>query len=75
MEQSPYWKANRISNSQAITRLLWKQNVYYRIHKRLSLVHIPSQTNQNAQRLTSVISLHGKYLKSEAVSVSPNRPH
>jgi len=75
MEQSPYWKANRISAIQEITRLLWKQNVHYRIHKRPSLLHIFSQTNQNAQRLTSVRSLDGKYLKSEAVSVSPDPPH
>ena len=33
MEQNPSWDANRFSPSQEIPRILWNQNIYYRIHK------------------------------------------
>jgi hypothetical protein len=43
MEQSPFWEANSSSGNQEIPRILWKANVYYRIHKSPPPVAILSQ--------------------------------
>jgi hypothetical protein len=32
MEQRPFWETNSFSASQEILRILWNQEVHYRIH-------------------------------------------
>jgi hypothetical protein len=45
MEQRPSWEANSFSASQEIPRILWNQEVHYRIHKSPSPILILSQLN------------------------------
>jgi hypothetical protein len=45
MDQCPTWEADNHSASQEIPSLLWNQNVYYRVHRKLSLVPILIQMN------------------------------
>jgi hypothetical protein len=45
VEPSHSWEASSRPASQQIPHILWKPKIYYRVHKILSLVPVPSQMN------------------------------
>jgi len=67
MDHSPSWEPNRFSASQEIPRILWNQEVHYRIHKCPPTVSIVSQ-------LDPIYTLTSHFLKIHIKIILPSTP-
>jgi len=58
MEQSHFLETNRFSASQEIPRILWNQEVHYRIHKCPPPAPILSQLDPVHNRISHFLKIH-----------------
>jgi hypothetical protein len=68
MEHSPSWETNRSSASQEIPCTLWNLKVHCHVHKHLSPVRIPNQSNP-------VDACPSHFFKINFTSIFPSMPN
>jgi hypothetical protein len=67
MEQSPFWEANRSSDTKEITHFIWNSTVYYRVHKSppsLPILNVPPHLTSLRSILILSSHLRCEYVKN-----------